>query len=170
MERRRNLFIKWFITFAAISTAVIIAGTQGLFSLVLQSDISHLSSIIAVLFIICSVLAGKLSYDLSKERPRELLNEYRNDSKPTAKLKRRLKFLNFMADTFFTLGLAGTVIGFCYMMRGTLNANNDVSTIITQLKIGSSTKLYTTLSGIISSLLLQLQVLIIESDLINDGD
>lgn len=163
MEKRKSLFIKWFIIFAAITAASAIAGSLGLFSLVFASDISHLSSIIATLFVLCSLATGKLSYDLSKNDASGLLT-------PTGKvrLKKKLKFLNFMADSFFVLGLMGTIIGFCYMMSGTLNANVDVSTIIQQLKIGSSTKLYTTLSGIVSSLLLQFQLLFVESDLIEE--
>lgn len=156
MSNRQNLFIKWFIIFAAILAGCSIAGSMGLFSVVLAADVSHLTTIIATLFLLSSLLAGKLSFDLSK------------DNVSDVSLKRRLKVLNFMADTFFTLGLMGTIIGFIYMMRGTLNANADVATIITQLKTGSSTKLFTTLFGLVSSLLLQVQVLVIENDLIEE--
>jgi hypothetical protein len=157
-NKSKFLFVKWFIVFSATIAASCIAASLGFFSLVLASDISHLSSVIAVLFVTSSILAGKLSYEISSG----LIS--------TVSLKRKLKFLNFMADAFFTLGLLGTIVGFCYMMYGTLNsgAGVDVAQIIAQLKVGASTKLYATLAGILSSLLLQLQILIIEIDLITE--
>lgn len=166
MNNHKNLFIKWFIMFAAISAGLGVAGYLGLFSIVLASDVSHLTTIITALFLLCSLLAGKLSFDLSRQIPNRLLDL----KSGRVSLKRRLKFLNFMADTFFVLGLMGTIIGFIYMMRGTLNVSADVSTIITQLKTGSSTKLFTTLFGLVSSLLLQAQLQVIESDLIEDEE
>lgn len=168
MEKIKYTFIKWFISFASILTASIIAGTQGVFSLVVQSDISHISSVIAFLFVVCSLLAGKLAYDLSD--PDDKDNWLLTTSEGRIRVKQRLNILRFMADAFFTLGLLGTIVGFCYMMKGTLNASNDVSVIITQLKVGSSTKLYTTLAGIVCSLLLQVQTLIITNDLVEDND
>jgi len=154
------LFIKWFIVFAAILAAVGIVWKMGLISLIVASDISHLSSIIAILFVISSFLAGKLCYDIS------------NDNIELVTLKKRMKILNFAADSFFTLGLLGTVIGFCYMMSGGhsvfAGGTDNVAQIIQQLKIGASTKLYATLSGIVCSLLLQVQILLIDTDLINE--
>jgi len=148
------LFIKWFIVAAAIIAVACIAAQMGFISLVIASDISHLSIFIAGLFVVASTLTGKLCYDIS------------NESIDPVTVKKRLKILNFMADSFFTLGLLGTIIGFCYMMAGShavLN-NTDVNVIIQQLKVGSSTKLFATLSGIVSSLLLQVQILLIEVD------
>lgn len=166
MDNRKNLFVKWFIIFSCILTGNIIAGSLGLFKIIIAADISHLTQIIAALFLFCSLQVGKISYDLSRDD--QTLVSYRNGV--TTKLKRKLKFLEFMADSFFTLGLMGTIIGFCYMMRGTLQESADVSTIIAQLKVGSSTKLFTTLAGIVSSLLLQYQLLIVKNDLIGDKD
>jgi hypothetical protein len=147
------LFIKWFIVYALIVSASLVASYFGFFRLIYTSDISRLCTLIAVLFTGASLGAGKLSYDISKENISDLT------------ITKRLMVLNFLAQTFVYLGLLGTIIGFCYMMRGTLNANVDVSQIIEQLKVGSSTKLYTTLSGIITSVLLQLQLLFIKLDL-----
>lgn len=166
MDNRKNLFIKWFIIFSCILTGGIIAGALGLFRTVIAADVSHLTQIITALFLACSWQVGKISYDLSKD-DQSLVH---NRTGITTKLKRKLKFLEFMADSFFTLGLMGTIIGFCYMMRGTLNESADVSTIIAQLKVGSSTKLFTTLAGIVSSLLLQFQLLIVKNDLIGNKD
>jgi len=166
MENRKYLFIKWFIIFACILTGGVIGGSLGLFKTVLSADISHLTTVITALFLACSLQTGKISYDLSNN-DQSLYTRY---SEATPKLKRKLKFLDWMSTTFFAIGLMGTIIGFCYMMRGTLQESADVSTIITQLKVGSSTKLFTTLAGLIASVLLQFQLLIIKMDLIGYKD
>ena len=153
MEKKSQLlFIKWFITFSAIIASSCIAAYYGFFSLVFTTDISRLSLFMTVLFVITSLLMGKLSYDLSYKQIKLSI------------LKKRLKFANFIAEILFTLGLLGTIVGFCYMMAKTLNANIDIAQIINQMKIGTSTTLFTTLVGIITSLLLQLQILFVESD------
>lgn len=150
----KYLFIKWFIVFAVIMTLSLIAAHFGLFTLIFAADASYISFLICVLFLISSLITGKLSYDMSNEKI-ELV-----------RIKRKLKLLNFISESFFTLGLLGTIIGFCLMMSSSLTATIGVAEIITQLKIGSSTALYTTLVGICASLALQIQVFLIECDLV----
>lgn len=147
-----NLFIKWFITFAAILSLLGIAWYKGLIALITKSDISHLSLIIFGVFMVSSLLAGKLSYGISRSELDNLT------------IEKQLLILNYVVEAVFYLGLLGTIIGFCYMMHGTLNANIELSQIINQLKVGSATKLYTTGAGIASSVLLQLQLLYINHD------
>lgn len=150
---QNSVFIQWFIVFAAIVAAFSIAAYSGAFTLIYKSDISRISLVIGTLFTCGSLLAGKLSFDIGKK------------SLSVPDINKRLRVLHFLEQIFFTLGLLGTIIGFCVMMQGTLNGAVDPNQIIAQLKIGSSTKLYATLSGIVSSILLQLQVLIIENNL-----
>jgi len=78
-----------------------------------------------------------------------------------------MNVLEYLADVFFLIGLAGTIIGFCYMMQDSLQGT-DVNLIIAKLKAGSSTKLYVTLSGIVASALLRLQMLIIKNGVTNE--
>lgn len=156
MENQSSLFIKWFITFAATIAAGLIAAHYGFFSLVFSTDISRISLGMTILFVLTSLLMGKLSYDLSHTRI------------PMKIVKKRLQIANFVADILFTLGLLGTIIGFCYMMGKTLNSGIDVTEIISQMKIGTSTTLFTTLFGIIGSLLLQLQILFVNLEVSKD--
>lgn len=158
MGNKSNLpFIKWFIIFGAILASLAIAGFSGALSLIWRSDISHLSAVIGVLFVVGSLLAGKVSYSVSSmDTPSFTLRE-----------KRQMNVLEFLADVFFLIGLAGTIIGFCYMMSDSLQGT-DVNQIIAKLKSGSSTKLYTTLAGISASALLRLQMLVIKNTVLDD--
>jgi hypothetical protein len=158
MGNKSNLpFIKWFIIFGAIVASLAIAGFSGALSLIWKSDVSHLSAVIGVLFIAGSVLAGKVSYSVSSM----------NVPAFTTKEKRQMNVLEFLADVFFLIGLAGTIIGFCYMMQDSLQGS-DVNAIIAKLKSGSSTKLYTTLAGISASALLRLQMLVIKNTVLDE--
>lgn len=159
MENKSSqLFIKWFIIFAAIIASLVIASFSGVLSLVWRSDISHISSVIGVLFVGGSLLAGKVAYTSSDNGGHSLTNLN----------KRRMNVLEFLADVFFLMGLAGTIIGFCFMMQDTLQGT-DVTQIIGKLKAGSSTKLYTTLAGITASALLRLQMLVIKNTFLDEN-
>lgn len=148
LPRTFGLFTRWFILCAVTAAASIFAAQQGFFTLVLQTDRSYLSAAMAVLFVGTSLYAGRIAYDCDVGR---------------LPAPRSLKILHFIGDQFTTLGLLGTAIGFCLLMHGTLDATIDVATIIAQLKVGTSTALYTTLVGIICSILVGLQTFMIEN-------
>lgn len=158
MENKSSqLFIKWFIIFGATMTSLVIAAYSGVLALIWKSDVSHLSAVIGFLFLAGSLLAGKVAHSVSKYEETRLDNQNR----------RRMNVLEYLADVFFLIGLAGTIIGFCYMMQDSLQGT-DVNQIIAKLKSGSSTKLYTTLAGIVSSALLRLQMLVIKNTVLDE--
>lgn len=156
-NKSSNLFIKWFIIFGATVASLAIAGFSGALSLIWRSDVSHLSAVIGILFVSGSFLAGRVSYSVSLWNPPAL----------TLQEKRRMNVLEFLADVFFLIGLAGTIIGFCYMMSDSLQGT-DVNQIIAKLKAGAATKLYTTLAGITASALLRLQMLVIKNTVLDE--
>ena len=73
----------------------------------------------------------------------------------------------FIAESCLVLGLVGTVCGFILML-GTAFVDIDVSNIdsmqkaLTQMSIGMSAALYTTLMGLLSSLVIKLQLVNVE--------
>ena len=148
---KNTLFVKWFIVTAATLSSIYLTWINGFVNLVIENDISRLSIVITLLYMVFTFLSGMLSFKLDKFG--------------SSNYKQKLHLLYFLMDKFFTLGLLGTIIGFCYMMYGTLNVGVDVSQIILQLKTGVSTALYTTLIGIVCSLLAQLQIFLIEHHL-----
>ena len=84
---------------------------------------------------------------------------------------RKLKPLEtewFIAESCLTLGMVGTVIGFILMLGTTFSAIDVTDLRTLQLAIegmasGMSTALYTTLVGLISSLVLKVQLINLEN-------
>jgi len=68
----------------------------------------------------------------------------------------------FAAEHFFSLGLLGTVFGLCVATATNLNAEAQVSDIVVGLKTGLNTAFYTTICGIVFSLPLQAQLMILK--------
>jgi len=74
----------------------------------------------------------------------------------------------FIAESCLTLGMVGTVIGFILMLGTTFSAIDVTDLRSLQLAIegmasGMSTALYTTLVGLISSLILKVQLINLEN-------
>ena len=75
----------------------------------------------------------------------------------------------FVAESCLALGMIGTVTGFLLMLSGAF-ANIDLantSTIqnsLTQMALGMSTALYTTLVGLVCSLTLKIQLINVENE------
>ena len=68
----------------------------------------------------------------------------------------------FAAEHFFSLGLLGTVFGLCVATATSLNDGSEVSSIVAGLKTGLNTAFYTTICGIVFSLPLQAQLMILK--------
>ena len=135
-------------------TAVFFAETKGAISLMVKNDISHLTIVIMVLYVIVSVVVGKLCFlsdKINKGREKEARRH----------LTKRAEVGWFAAEHFFTLGLLGTVFGLCVATATSLNEGTEISDIVSGLKTGLNTAFYTTICGIIFSLPLQAQLMIL---------
>jgi len=121
--------------------------TQGLYmglgEALWDSDFTKLSFVNLLVLIVTSVWCGHKSWQIDRG------------------LTPNIEFGWFMSDLVLTIGMIGTVIGFIEMLSGFAGINiEDISTIqdlITELGVGMSTALYTTLTGLISSALLKVQ-------------
>ena len=80
-------------------------------------------------------------------------------------LSKRAELGWFTAEHFFSFGLLGTIIGLVLATGGSLDGSNPVSEIVAGLKTGLNTAFYTTICGIVFSILLQLQLLILQNGL-----
>ena len=147
-------FTKWFLLNAVFLTAAFFAETKGAISLMVKNDISHLTIVIMVLYVIVSVVVGKLCFlsdKINKGREKEARRH----------LTKRAEVGWFAAEHFFTLGLLGTVFGLCVATATSLNEGTEISDIVSGLKTGLNTAFYTTICGIIFSLPLQAQLMIL---------
>jgi len=149
-----NTFTKWFLMTAVTGTALFFAQTKGALSLIVQNDKSYLALLIMVLFAGMTIRIGQLCFhaDVAKE------DEKRD-------LTKKAEIGWFTAEHFFSFGLLGTIIGLVLATGGSLDSTNPVSEIVAGLKTGLNTAFYTTICGIVFSILLQLQLLVLKNGL-----
>jgi hypothetical protein len=146
-------FTKWFLLNAVLFTAAFFAETKGAISLMIKGDISHLTIVIMTLYVIMSAFVGNLCY---------LADRIKKDTKhESQRLLKKADVGWFAAEHFFSLGLLGTVFGLCVATSTSLNEGTEVSDIVSGLKIGLNTAFYTTICGIVFSLPLQAQLMIL---------
>jgi hypothetical protein len=147
-------FIKWFLFIAVTVTALFLAEQQGALTLILSNDRSYLGATIMMLFVLVSGFVGFLSYKTDVAHPRD-----------KGELNRMSSLGWFCAEHFFTLGLLGTIIGLVMATSGSMEGSKPVSEIVAGLKSGLNTAFFTTICGIVFSLLLQIQLLILKNGL-----
>ena len=155
-------FTKWFLLNAVFVTAVFFAETKGGISLMIKSDVSHLTIVIMTLYLIMSIYVGKLCYLADKLDTKKVEHDAQY-------LTKRAEVGWFTAEHFFSLGLLGTVFGLCVATSTSLNEGTEVSDIVSGLKTGLNTAFYTTICGIVFSLPLQAQLMILRFRIENDS-
>ena len=120
----------------------------------IKNDVSYLTVVIMVLYVIVSILVGRLCYlsdKINKGREKEARRH----------LSKRAEVGWFAAEHFFSLGLLGTVFGLCVATSTSLNEGSEITDIVSGLKTGLNTAFYTTICGIVFSLPLQVQLMIL---------
>ena len=151
-----STFTKWFLLNAVMLTAVFFAETKGAITLMVKSDVSYLTIVIMTLYVSVSAMVGRLCY-LADQLTSSIASI---DDK--ADLLRSSDVGWFAAEHFFSIGLLGTVFGLCVATSTSLNEGTEVSDIVAGLKTGLNTAFYTTICGIVFSLPLQAQLMILK--------
>jgi len=154
-------FTKWFLLNSVVVTMAFFAETKGGISLMIKGDVSHLTVVIMASYVIVSIMVGRLCFLVDKinEKKRLKAKEY---------ISKRAEVGWFIAEHFFSLGLLGTVFGLCVATASSLNEGTEVSDIVAGLKMGLNTAFYTTICGIVFSLPLQVQLMILKFKLEDD--
>jgi len=143
--------LKWWLIFCLIVLGI---GTCLYFDVhtrLYESDITRLSYLILIIFGCTSVWIGTLTYRVG------ILQDY----------GQKADVGWFVSESCLALGMVGTVTGFLIML-GTAFANVDVSNAITlqnalsDMAVGMSTALWTTLVGLICSLIIKVQLVNLE--------
>jgi len=112
-----------------------------------HADVTKLSFLIIIIFMFTSVWIGRKTYDLET----------------TSVIDDKIDVGWFIAESCLALGMVGTVTGFLYML-GTAFENIDITDATTlqdalaSMAKGMSTALYTTLAGLIASLIIKVQL------------
>ena len=188
-----NIFIYWLYFISLIFIAFYVLGSLGFISNIFQADISYISSLITFIVIFylfqCGYYLNKLRdavYFLEKEinsdsnnifimiyRDYQLTNNVSKDNKTSSQEDFKLKLYEFADNGFFVsdlllkLGIIGTVIGFIIMLSS-LSAIDEMNlskmnNLLLSMSTGMKVALYTTLTGLIGSILLSIQYNFLES-------
>ena len=116
-----------------------------------EADVTRLSFLILSIFGCTSVWIGSLTYRVG------LLQDY----------NQRSEVGWFISESCLALGMVGTVTGFLIML-GTAFANVDGTNAVTlqqalsDMAVGMSTALWTTLVGLVCSLIIKVQLVTLE--------
>lgn len=215
-QHEHDLLLKWLILTGLIAFAFIISWNEGIFSLLINIDKSHIASIIALVYLLVTLHCAHLTYRIStestlsrkvdgmikneeklelrvdkndevyinetKKLPDCFMTDYISDVYYTNKNSSSTEEANtpsdlidvyesrlkgpqeigwFVSDMMLKLGLLGTIIGFIFMLASVANiADFDVSNmqkILQHMSTGMGTALYTTLAGLICSILSAIQ-------------
>ena len=144
-------FLLWWIQVVTVLFAAILILTYGWFDKLWDADQTKISFIIITIFFATSIATGFLSFR-SNTQYIKLSN-----------------YIWFASETMVTLGLIGTVAGFLLMLSSAFD-NLDVSNVenvqkvISNMALGMSTALCTTLSGLVGSVLTKVQMVILENN------
>jgi hypothetical protein len=153
--KNMTTFTKWFLLNAVVFTALFFAEQKGAISLMVKNDVSHITILIMFLYVLVSGYVGRLCYlaDKINTKKREEAIDF---------LFKRADLGWFAAEHFFSLGLLGTIFGLCVATTTNLSGEAPVSQVVAGLKEGLNTAFYTTICGIIFSLPLQIQLMILK--------
>jgi len=139
--------LKWWLIFCLTLLGFATSYYFNLHTLLYHADVTKLSFLIILIFLFTSVWIGRKTYDLEE----------------TSKFDDNLNVGWFIAETCLALGMVGTVTGFLYML-GTAFENIDISNsqtlqdALSNMAVGMSTALYTTLTGLIASIIIKVQL------------
>lgn len=145
-------FTKWFIINAIIATTCFLAEKKGGLSLMIKNDASYICISIMILYAVVSIFLGRLSF----------LADRTVTNQDSQKLLKKTDIGWFCAEHFFSLGLLGTIIGLCIATGANLSDTATTSQVVRGLKIGLNTAFYTTVCGIVFSLPVQVQLMVLK--------
>ena len=188
-----NIFIYWVYYISLIIIALFILGSIGFISNIFRADISYISSLIFVIFNFYIFQCGYYLYklrdaifyidtvevyklhnmfiDICSEYRLQIESNTQNQISSQDELKSKLyEFVDngfFISDLLLKLGIIGTVVGFIIMLSS-LSAIDEMNlskmnNLLLSMSAGMKVALYTTLTGLIGSILLTIQYNFFES-------
>ena len=139
--------LKWWLVFCLTLLGFGTLYYFNMHSQLYHADVTKLSFLIIIIFMFTSIWIGRKTYDLET----------------TSVIDDKIDVGWFIAESCLALGMVGTVTGFLYML-GTAFENIDITDATTlqdalaSMAKGMSTALYTTLTGLIASLIIKVQL------------
>lgn len=147
-----SIFLRWWLLFCLSAAALVLSYSFGFVDALLEKDITRLSFAIISLFFVTSLYVGYVTHRVNKGK---LVDP-------------DLNIGWFITELLLALGMIGTVIGFILMLGSSFESLNVADTgslkmALTDMARGMSTALYTTLCGLVTSQILKVQLVNVES-------
>lgn len=156
MSLKLGLFLKWWLLFVIIAVTTIIAYQLQWFQLIFHKDESYICMVIFAIFYFMTVWCGFKTWKLSSAVSGKSISP-----EEKKEIERLIEVGWFTSDLCLTLGMAGTILGFIFMLAGfdTFDANNPASiqNLLGALGRSMATALYTTIVGLVCGQLLKFQ-------------
>ena len=188
-KKNKFLFLKSSAILGILLFCLYLIYDLGVISLIINSDKSRISIVILTIYFLATIHWYVLSYSLNKQIEDAYAYKGRfssffiNDKESNDNTSKTDSLLSIMEDELsnkhalgymtidllLKLGLTGTVIGFILMLLPIGEIKDFDTQIIQQLLSkmsgGMAVALYTTLTGLITSVLLKLQYFLLDSSL-----
>ena len=147
-----NTTLKWWIQTAIIVFSAFMVHQYGWWEFLYNADMTKISFVIIGVFLISSLSIGFISLKSTNWDHIDRLTNY----------------VWFGSEIMVTLGMIGTVAGFLIMLNTAftdLDVNNikNVQEAISNMAIGMSTALVTTLVGLVCATIIKIQMMIYEN-------
>lgn len=141
MKHKHIPFLRWLLIVIPVTVVAIIAGFLGLYQSIYENDKSWISFSVLAMFVAQSALIGYRTLTLSLKGT---------------------QFGWMVSDMCLTLGMIGTIVGFLMMLVGGFSVQGGdtagIQALLARFSVGLGTALYTTLVGLICSMLIKLQL------------
>tara|TARA_R110000744_G_C19235233_1_gene548619 strand:+ start:472 stop:921 length:450 start_codon:yes stop_codon:yes gene_type:complete len=147
-----NAALKWWIQTAIIVFSAFMINQYGWWEFLYNADMTKISFVIIGVFLISSLSIGFISLKSTNWDHIDRLTTY----------------VWFGSEVMVTLGMIGTVAGFLIMLNTAftgldVNDIKNVQEAISDMAIGMSTALVTTLVGLVCSTIIKIQMIIYEN-------
>jgi hypothetical protein len=147
-----NATLKWWIQTAIIVFSAFMINQYGWWEFLYNADMTKISFVIIGVFLISSLSIGFISLKSTNWDHIDRLTNY----------------VWFGSEIMVTLGMIGTVAGFLIMLNTAftgldVNDIKNVQEAISDMAIGMSTALVTTLVGLVCSTIIKIQMIIYEN-------
>ena len=140
-------FLYWWLIVCVMGTGSYIAHTMGWLVPLYTNDLTYITFVITTLAVLTTLSLG-YKFKL-----------------PTRAAAVSVNVEWFVSDVVLTLGMLGTIIGFMIMLQGTFssiefNDTNSIRLALSSMSKGLFTALNTTLIGLVSSIVLKVQLIV----------
>ena len=137
----------WWISVLLIGTGVFWANHMGIIQTIVETDITYITTVIAIIFVGANLSLAHYSYRASDP-------SYSQD-----KLSTIIDMNWFLSEMVMALGMLGTVIGLIHMLSNGFGADpSQMQTLLGNMWQSMGLALYTNAVGLAASILLKLQV------------